>query len=462
MKFTTSTSIALILALYASQINAQSKKKTNLAKTTATLTYAKVNGNADTSGWPYGLGYTWATQIGGQAATFKLDFNTKNTYAGDKAKAGWGISCATPACTLAPGQTPQPSTLEGTAITTLIASAPLQFSKTVNSSAIPFYYVQSGNPFSSDGSIGLAPGAGTAFWTGLRTAVNNAKGNTNIQFSIKGGKLVDNMVQVDNADNAKNLKPSITFVAADPKTAIPGITVGPKAITSVYASHGFTGATITLPYTAPPFGKATTPAPKDNIINLVATGDQVCIAPDLPYVFAASLPQATINQIDDTVFGTVCKGAKNADDYKTKCTSISSAPTATITVNKQKLTLKGSDWVYPTTVNKNTVGKPAVHLQKNTTPSGIFAPGAPCEGATFALGRNFFTKYSLTIGVDTTGQKYTLGFAAIGGGGLGWLIWVGAIALVVIVIGVGVFFFLGKGGDSNDDVEEDFAKPLNE
>ena len=465
MKFSKTSTTVLFLALSFVQIKTQKPGTVKtLTETTINLNYASLSSKAS-GAFPFGFGSTWESTIAGTKLNFSIDFNTKNFFVGIKAEAGWGIDCPlvnTNGCSyLNPAVNSE--NLDGTDVSFKTVLAPLNLTKDRQVKNTMANLVTKGNPYGGVASAGLGPNG--IFWTFLRKAGNLTE-DFGVQFSLKGGNLASNMVS--KAADVGNLKPSITFVSKIPKQTYRATTAGPSGTGSEnqpYASHALVGATVTMPYTAPPFGKATTPVPKDKIINILGSTEKICIAPNAPYVFVASLPQITINQIQDSFYGTVCKGAKSATDYKTKCTNPSSAPTATITIVNQKLTLKGSDWAYTVKDGSNTLGTTAVLLQPNTIPTGIFAPGAPCEGATFALGRNFFTKYSLNLVVQRTGG-YSIGFTPLQGGGIGWLVWVGVIAGVIILIGIVAFFALSKGGDRNEgntiEDEEGYAKQMDE
>ena len=442
--------IALILTALVIQANAQTKP-IKIKKTTLDLTYGGIlAGDASEYGWPAAFGYIWETNIAKSKQKFYVNFNSKQLLVGSFTQAWWGIECtAAKKCTVN-ATNPITLNINNVQVTTNTISAPLQFGKSGTLPEASAFYAVAGNPFDYVGDAGF--GFGSLFWYNVRTAAKS-KDPLSIKFTLKGQKTLEgNMIVYDR--DIGNLNATLTLLSDPPKNPIDAIPLVSSGRT-YSASYGITGATVTLPYSPPKFGTKPTP-PENNIITLVKSTGRICIAPQLPYVFVAALDQDTQTQILDTYAATVCPDAKNEEDLKQKCTKIKSAPTFTFNIGKQKFTIKGNEWVY--TYKTGTVGIKAIKMQQVTPAVGVFAPGAPCEGAIFALGRNFFTKYSLTIqSVDFDLETYKIGISP-NSGGLGWLLWVIVIVVVVIAIAGGVFFFLRKGkGDENGG----FSQPLN-
>ena len=442
MKFK-SKIIALIFTTLVLQAGAQpsNPKVKYLNKSTIDLTYGSINAGAGSpNGWPAKFGFIWNTTIAGSDQQFKVDFNTLGIFIGSKPDVGWGIDCTTgnhckkdPNNKLDVNMNKVQCKLQG-------ISAPFTFGKSGSCNETYAFLVESGNPYDNVGVAGL--GLGSFFWIYLRK-VGLHPVPLSIQFSIQGQKnLSDNMVS--NEADTKNLNATLTLASDPPKDPINVIRL--RSEMNAYSSYGIIGATVTLPYTPPRFGPKPIP-PAKNIVTLINTSNKICIAPDLPYVFVAGLDQATIDYIQDTYTATVCPGAKSSSDLKTMCTEVTKAPTITIKINKQKLILNATDWVYLTQNGGIDTAKTAIKTQLANPPQGVFAVGAPCEGATFALGRNFFTKYGLTIqSQDAKALVFQISFFLSwspggGGGGSGWplSVWIGIIALVFIVIGTLTF-----------------------
>ena len=109
----------------------------------------------------------------------------------------------------------------------------------------------------------------------------------------------------------------------------------------------------------------------------------------------------------------------------------------------------------------NKIAKTAILTSLASQPTGIFAVGAPCEGAVFALGRNFFTKYSLKLGVvDYDNTKFTVGFAPAQSQGFGWIILISLIGIAVIIIVIIVVFLLRK--NKGENIGENFSRSIDE
>ena len=194
--------------------------------------------------------------------------------------------------------------------------------------------------------------------------------------------------------------------------------------------------------------------------------DKICIAPDLPFVFVAALDQATIDNLDETFAATVCPGAKTIADFKTKCTEERSAPSITLKFNKT-LTLDAADWVY--TPKGGSSARPAIFTQLASPPPVVFRMGAPCEGATFALGRNVFTKYNLTITyLGATPILFRVAFDEKkqrgGRRGFRWVLWAGIAAaalLVIILLAIIAFFALRQRRKKMINFGRGYSESLN-
>ena len=404
------------------------------------LGYKNLNRAAiSANGWPFGFGYTTSSlQIAETKIDFKIDFNTKSIFVGSINDAGWGVLC-TPSNQCSEQTTAFQATIldtvpiSGNQATSLIG---LEVSGSDEPRTFPteLDLIKSGDPYSKTASIGLGPGG--SFWPFLKS-VGGLSGGFNIKFGIKGGTLAENMAP---GGTANPLAPSLTLaadVAANPIQSFPVAPVDTPG--SPYTSFGFSGATITLPYKNPSWAPSR-PAPEGGKVSLVQSQNKICITPDLPGVFAAQLDAKTLSLFEASYNAVVCPGARSASDIPSKCTQARSAPAITITIGNQVIKLAGSDWVY---LKKDAstgaqIATKAAFVFSGATPEGVFAAGGPCEGATFALGRNFFTRFELTISADSNLKEFSVGFTDTATAG--WVEWAwmlgigGGIAILVFLI----------------------------
>ena len=433
---------------------AQSKAVTKVVADLAFKSLGKPT-TAEVNGFPSEYSYVWETTIAEtEKQDVKIDFNTLNFFVGDKTDSQtWGITCD-PAKGCKPSNPSvtfnYPALLGRGAVTGVTGEVNLTLTGTTNATAAT-NLVQTGNPFNGVNSIGLGPGGN--FWKWLQTA-GALEDNVNIQFSINGGTLAENL----NNTSGK-LKAAITLASSDPANAITANPINPTGV-SYYASWAFKGATLTAPYkntTFNPFAPANAPpAPEGDTVTLIQEGDLICINPDVEEVMTLNVPLQTIQQFQTSFYANVCSGAKNKNDLLTKCTNGNNAPKLTFKVDKATYTITPNDYVYNVKTGSDTRATAAIGFTSGNT--GIFAAGNVCEGAKAVLGRNFFTKYGLTLSVDKTLTKYSIGISAPGGG-FGWLVWVLVIGAVLIIVGVIVMFVCNKGGDGDlDEPLNDYAK----
>ena len=306
----TTQKIALILTALVIQANAQKKpaKPLQIKKTTVDLTYGSIN--AGTGGtWPTKYGYLWKTTVAGTDQNIYVNFNDQAFYTGSKAQAGWGVDCTTAnQCKTDGNQLPEYS-LNQVQVTVQPITVPLTFGKSGTLNSTIGRLIQKGDPYNGASVAGL--GFASSFWLDVRIAALIKDDPVSVQLTLQGQKnLADNMISEDA--NTKNIKGTLTFLADAPKNPIKASPLKSSGFTDS-KSLGITGATVTLPYTAPKFGTKPTP-PKNNIITLVKSTDVICIAPELPYVFVADVDAATNTQILDTYSATVCPDAKNPAD----------------------------------------------------------------------------------------------------------------------------------------------------
>ena len=235
------------------------------------------------------------------------------------------------------------------------------------------------------GNLGLGPGS--PYWNFLSDAYvwPEAKIYFKVWMNPYDNGFTNDWWDVSYYDNSQisiNLMPSNSTVTTSKAIFVP--------VGSNMGKNGFAAWMLpTTTITAEPYQNS-----KKVAATTILTNKTACVLPDLPlaFYFKSTDPENPYDKLSVMEYKAICNG-NTTTCYPSGFYWMNKGLRINFTIGTQyKVWLDPKDTIW----FNGTVVKLGFENYDD-----LFAPGGPCEGASVALGARFFSKYSLTLRMDT-------------------------------------------------------------